>query len=139
MKLSKALAAHNLAETCDVVITPGVFTVRVIRASGDCQAYNAKVAAFAAINPNHPIGKPDDPFWRDLTGGALTADTWPFLRDVLLSDWDLTDDDGNAVPMTPEAVDEVLGADHAGRLIAAKLLRAALTPGMFQVELILKN
>jgi hypothetical protein len=54
MKLTKALAAHNLAETCDVVVTPGVFTVTIIEAAGHNQQYNARVARFAATIPDHP-------------------------------------------------------------------------------------
>jgi hypothetical protein len=69
----------------------------------------------------------------------MTKDTAGFLRDVLIVDWQLVDDDGEPVPCTPENIDQVLNTDHAGRVVAGKLIRAALTADMFKVEMALGN
>lgn len=136
MKLTKALQPLNLADTCEIKLSDN-FTVSICEAAAHNQFYTARVHKLAVAQPTHPMRDPQSPFWQDVFEGKLTADTESFLTEVILTGWALKDDDGKDVPFTPELAREVLTTDQAGRVIASKVLRAALTPANFEV--VIKN
>ena len=136
LKLTNALQPLNLADTCEIKLSD-LFTVKIVQAARHNQAYLSRVAAFAALRPDHPMKDAASPFWADVVQGKLTPDTMTFLSHVIIHDWSLVDDDGQPVPYSPEAADEVLNTDEAGKVVASKLLVASFAPGNFEV--VLKN
>ena len=139
LKFSKALAPLNLADTCEIPLTPS-FKVNILQAAGHNQLYHARVAAMGARFPDHPIKEPKSQFWMDALTGKLTADTAAFLCHVVLTGWSgLTDNDGNDVPFSAEAAEDVLASDGPNRVIASKLLSATFTQANFTLGDTLKN
>lgn len=134
MKLTKALQQLNLADTCSVQLTPG-FSVTICEAARHNQTYHARVAALALKAPTHPIGDGKSTFWIDCISGRLTPDTLTYLVEVLLVDWQLTDDDDKPVPYSAATAIEVFNTDQVGRVLASKLLTAAFSPANFEVPL----
>lgn len=137
-KLTKALSPANLAETCEITISPA-FSITIHHVSSINQSYNAAVAKFALVNPQHPLFTDFASFWPDLAGAKVTPDTLQFLAHVVVADWMLTDDDGEQQPYSPEAFIELMtGDDQFQRSIPTKLLQACLAPSTFKVDLIVK-
>lgn len=136
LKLTKALQPLNLADTCEIKLSEN-FTVSICEAAAHNQFYMARLHKLAVAQPTHPMRDPQSSFWQDVFEGKLTPDTESFLTEVILTGWALKDDDCNDVPFTPELAREVLTTDQAGRVIASKVLRAALTPANFEV--VIKN
>lgn len=134
LKLTRALQPLNLADTCEITLTDR-FTVHIVEAARHNQLYAARVAAFASLQPEHPMKDAKSTFWLDLMSGKLTPDTRSFLANVTISDWSLLDDDDAPVPYSPEAAIEVLSTDEASRVIASKLMTAAFNPANFEVPL----
>lgn len=139
MNLTKALTPHSLADTVSITITPDVFSMTVVAATGYCQTYAANVSKFVAAHPEHPARDPESQFYGDLIAARPTGDTLLFLTEVLITDWQLVDDDGEQIPYTPEFARDIFKGSEAGRVIASKLLRAAQVSQNFQVDLIVKN
>lgn len=137
-KLTKALSPANLAETCEITISPA-FSITIHHVSAINQSYNAATARFALVNPQHPLFTDFASFWPDLAGAKVTPDTLQFLAHVVVADWALTDDDGEQQPYSPEAFIELMtGDDLFQRSIPTKLLQACLAPSTFKVDLIVK-
>jgi len=134
LKLTKALSPLNLADTCDVTLSPD-FTVTICQAALHNQVYHARVAAYATANPDHPARDAKSQFWTDMFAGKLTPDTLAFLTNVVIVDWLLADDDGELVPYTPETAAEVLSTDQVGKVVASRILQACLGSKLFEVSL----
>jgi hypothetical protein len=160
-KLTKALSPANLAETCEITISPA-FSITIHHVSAINQSYNAATAKFALVNPQHPLFTDFASFWPDLAGAKVTPYTLQFLAHVVVADWMLLEDpqpaldeEGNpllreggmpamedpvAVPYSPEAFIELMtGDDQFQRSIPTKLLQACLAPSTFKVDLIVKS
>lgn len=137
--LSKAIMPNNLADTCEITVTPGVFSVSIVEVAGYNQEFNARVTKFVQSNSDHPAAKGDMEFWNDLRAGRATADTLSFLAHVVVADWTLLDDDGEQVPFDAELAMQIFQADKPGKVIASKLLKASTIPSMFQMGDIIKN
>lgn len=137
-KLTKALSPANLAETCEITISPN-FSVTIMHVAAINQSYNAAVAKFGLSHPTHDLFKDFERFSSELLPYKVTTSTLQFLAHVVVADWTLTDDDGEQQPYSPEAFIELMtGDDPFQRSIPAKLLQACLAPSTFKVDLIVK-
>lgn len=138
LKLTKALAATNLADTCRIPVGDG-FVVHICESAAYNQSFLARVAKFKLQFPEHPVADAKNPFWADLLRGVLTPDTEAYLCHVVVAGWELVDDDGKDVPFSPELFAEEILSTPSGRVIANKLLLATAQPRMFELEQTTKN
>lgn len=133
LKLTKALAATNLAPVCRIPVGEG-FVVHICESATHNQHFLGRLATFKQQFPEHPVADSKSQFWVDLMRGVLTPDTEAYLCHVVVMGWELTDDDGEPVPFSPELFAEEILSSPSGRVIANKLLLATAQPRMFEVE-----
>lgn len=137
-KLTKALSPANLAELSEITISPD-FSITILQVAGINQHYQAAVAKFALVNPQHPLFTDAMTFLSDVWAAKVTPDTLQFLAYVVVNNWSLTDDDGELQQYYPEAFIELFtGPDPFQRAIPAKLLKACTADSTFKVDLIVK-
>lgn len=138
LKLTKALAATNLAPVCRIPVGEG-FVVHICESATHNQHFLGRLAKFKLQFPEHPVADPKSQFWVDLLRGVLTDDTETYLCHVVVMGWELVDDDGKDVPFSPELFAEEILSTPSGRVIANKLLLATAQPRMFELEQTTKN
>ena len=138
LKLTKALAATNLADTCRIPVGEG-FVVHICQSATHNQSFLARMAKFKLQFPEHPVADANSPFWVDFQRGVLTPDTEAFLCHVVVAGWELVDDDGKDVPFSPELLAEEILSTPSGRVIANKLLQATSQQHMFTLDETVKN
>lgn len=125
--LSKALQPYNLADFADIVITPEVFSVKIINAEVGSQQWAVRSAEYAREFNKVDIA----PAINDLLSHQVTDAALHLLVHVIIADWELKDDDGKKVKYDPVQAIELFKTMPR---IAAKLMQACHTSSMFTQE-----
>lgn len=126
--LKTALSPHLKADFMDVVITPGVFTIKLCEMNVESQVYCARQTSFAEANPKFKLNQE---LFNALFRSEITADTIKYLTEVLIVDWSLTDDTGKAINYTPATARKMFKQFPN---LATRLIRAAQQGDQFTRE-----
>lgn len=131
-KLSKALSPVNLGDTTLVTVSPQ-FKLRVCQMVNYNQVYQAKTAAFAKDNPSHKFVTDTRSFLTDWYAMKQTPETVSFMAHVIISGWEMLDDEGHDVEYTPQNAVKLL-TSPLGKTLFGKLTAAVQNDSLFQLE-----
>lgn len=127
-KLSNALGALVKDDTKWLTISDS-FKLCVGRLSVESQVYNSRMSDW--ISKNKQV---DQEFFNNIYAYVINEDTVSFMSDVLIIDWDLTDDDGKKVKFTSKGIKEILEHPSLGVPICTRVLQFAMLGENFNAK-----
>lgn len=124
--LKKALSPLVLKASNELVINEN-FSIVVRHLNPANQSYNAAVAEY--IKGKKPF--PDD-FFQKLWVTEYSPQGIDFVANVLMLDWNLVDDDDEAVPFTVSDALELLNEPRFGAHIYTRVIQFAVNSAQFK-------
>lgn len=137
MKLSNfktALSSLARTDTTPLVLSPSL-TLHVGRIDTSNTEYVARTAEFARNNPEHRMVSDRVNFFNELVAGTVTDGLDTFLANLVVTDWELKDDEGKLQPFSVAECVELFNLPNGiGRHIMSQTLNHALTATHYIVD-----
>lgn len=133
----KAFAPHALGDFADIVITPELFTVKIVQVAAHSQQFQLRQSEFAKTNPEHPAFHKDakvcTEFLTQIARGEVNQATTEYMCNVIIVDWTLIED-GEKVAFEPQKAVELFNNEAGGRVVASKLIIGAQMDSSFRED-----
>lgn len=137
MKLSKLKnALSGMARKADstLTISPSL-SLHISSIDTGNVGYIARQTEFLRNNPKHPAMLNGTEFFNSLWRREVSADIVQYLAHVIITGWELLDDDGKPQDFTPdECIDLLMLPDGIGSGIAAQVIDHAVTVTNYQLD-----
>jgi hypothetical protein len=137
MKLSNfksALSSLARTDTTPLVLTPSL-TLHVGRIDTSNTDYVARMSEFVRNNPNHRVSTDRLNFFNELVSGAVTEGLDTFLANLVVTGWDLKDDEGKPQAFSIDECVELFNLPEGiGHQVMSRTLNHALTETHYVVD-----
>lgn len=126
-KLSKALKPLSLSASSILELNDS-FKMTVLNLNVSNQVYNVRSAEYFRKT------SASDEFFQDLMKFKYSAEAIDFIANVLVLDWELSDDDDELVEFSVESVIEMLSNGLFGQVVFSKIISHASVASNFEMK-----